>query len=147
MCAVWGSQWWAAEWPESMAGEDHPSMTLPEMLPVLVAAVTWDGNWRGSTVVLYSDNMGVVGSWGRGWAREARTMAVIRQLLFRAACGGYRLFIRHVSGVENGPADSLSRGDLESFRRLLARRGLPPHPPSRGAGEHVSVTLRERHTR
>lgn len=137
MGAVWGTEWWAAEWPGPVADEEHPSMTLLEILPVLVAAVAWDRHWRGATVVLYSDNMGVVGSWGRGWAREARTMAVIRQLLFRAACGGYRLVIRYVSSAENGPADSLSRGDLTAFRRRWPGAASQPTPLPAGWADCV----------
>ena len=138
MGAVWEGEWWAAEWPPSVAAEAHPSMTLLEILPVLVAAVAWDSSWRGKNVIMYSDNMGVVGSWGRGWAREARTMAVIRQLLFRAACGGYRLVIKHLRGRENGPADALSRGDLSSFRRLMPDAASRPTPLPKGWVECVS---------
>ena len=66
MGPVWGGAWWSTSWPAAVDSVAHPSMTLLEFLPVLVAAVVWDRHWRGQRVVLWSDNMGVVGSWRRG---------------------------------------------------------------------------------
>lgn len=61
-------------------------------------------------------------------------MEVIRQLLFRAAAGGYDVVIRHVPGVENGPADALSRGDVGRFRQLQPSAADRPTPlPDRWA--------------
>ena len=48
---------------------DDPSMTLLELIPVLVAAVAWDCRWSGRRVLILCDNMGVVGAWGRGSGR------------------------------------------------------------------------------
>ena len=138
MGAVWGGAWWNARWPDTSAHESHPSMTLLEYLPVLVAAVIWDRHWRGQRVLLWSDNMGVVGSWRRGWAREARTMAVIRHLLFRAACGGYHLEIRYVRSADNGPADALSRGDRVTFRKCVPGAAPWPAPLPEGWAECVA---------
>ena len=145
MGAVWGGRWWAAEWPAAIVADEQPSMTLLEILPILIAAVVWDDHWRGTRVTLYSDNMGVVGAWGWGWSREARTMAVIRQLLFRAACGGYTLDIRFVAGVENGPADALSRGDMDRFRRLVPGAGPVPSPLPQGWIECVADPVASSH--
>ena len=136
MGAVLGGAWWMAEWP-GVGLDENPSMTLAEFLPVLVAAVTWDHHWRGERVLIFSDNMGVVGAWGRGWAKEPRTMCILRHLLFRAALGGYHLEIRHVPGRENGPADALSRGDLAAFRRFCPQAHTSPSPLPRGWEECV----------
>ena len=138
MGAVWGGHWWAAEWPVAVAADVCPSMTLLELLPILIAAVTWDGAWAGARLIIETDNMGVVGVWGRGWAREPRTMAVLRHLLFRAARGGYVIEICHVPGVENGAADALSRGELARFR--LLQPGAEARPTPLPAGWVACVT-------
>ena len=44
-------------------------------------------------------------------------MAIVRQLLFQVAWGGYRLENRYVASADNGLACALSRGDLAAFRR------------------------------
>ena len=71
-------------------------------------------------------------------------MAVIRQLLFRAACGGYRHVILHVRGVDNAAADALSRGNVAAFRRLLPDAAARPAPSPTG-GRHTRDPARAAH--
>ena len=111
-------RWWSLTWPDTIAQDPAPSMTFLEMIPVLLSCVMWGHLWTGKRILVYSDNMGVVGSWGRGWAREPRTMAMIRHLLFLSAAQCFLLDIQYISTKANGAADALSRGDIVRFRRL-----------------------------
>lgn len=60
-------------------------MTWLEFVSVLVAFMTWGHQWHGLRIQAYSDNMGVVAVWGRGWSRETRIMSLMRHLLFATA--------------------------------------------------------------
>ena len=43
-------------------------MTFLELIPVLVACLVWGDGWQGQRILVWSDNMGVVGSVARGWS-------------------------------------------------------------------------------
>ena len=90
-------RWWSLLWPDEIAQDPAPSMMYLEMIPVLLSCVMWGHLWSGKRVQVFSDNMGVVGSWGRGWAREPRTMAIIRHLLFLSATRGFILDVQYIS--------------------------------------------------
>ena len=103
-------------------------MTYLEIVPVLLACIVWGRLWGGQRVVVYSDNMGVVGCWSRGWARESRTMAVIRHMLFLAATGNFILDVKFVPTQLNSAADALSRGLIDRFRKQCPQAVQAPTP-------------------
>ena len=135
MGAWFGNRWWAESWPPGFVDTAAPSMTYLEMVPLLVACLIWGPEWRGTRVLVRSDNMGVVGAVARGWSGDPRTMALLRHLLFTAAMTDFTLEVRFVPTKRNGAADALSRGDIDRFHRLCptARRqpdSLPPGLPA-----------------
>ena len=91
----------------------------------------WGDLWRGKRVRVLSDNMGVAGCVSRGWSGDPRIMDLVRHLLFVTACQDCVLSVAFVPTAANGPADSLSRGDLARFRRLRpAARAEPDVVPA-----------------
>ena len=119
-------QWWMMEWPEQIQQDEAPSMTWLELVPVMTACVVWGKQWAGRRVRIYSDNMGVVGVWGRGWSGDERIMALVRQLLFLTARRQFILDVKYVRTKENGAADALSRNDVVRFRGLRPNAALRP---------------------
>lgn len=143
--------WWAQPWPTD-AVEGAPCMTFLEMLPVFVACLIWSESWRGHWVIVYSDNMGVVGSLRRGWSAEPRTMCLIRHVLYLAAVHGYRLEARFVFTGENEAADALSRQQWARFHTAAPEAHRTPvqvpagvkdllADPFAGAARLTGVTL------
>ena len=116
--ACCGTRWWYFPWPETLVQGAAPSMTWLELIPLLVSCLLWGDLWGGQRIRVYSDNMGVVGCVTRGWSGDPRIMSVLRHLLFVAACKGCMVSVNFVPTAANGPADSLSRGDLPRFHRL-----------------------------
>ena len=104
-----------------------PSMTLLELVPVLVAAMTWDQLWRGARVIVLCDNMEVVGAWGGGGpVRPGRHQdnhpSPFVPDSVRRVHGG----VRYLPGKDNGPADALSRGEVQVHRRLRPSAAVHP---------------------
>ena len=87
--------------------------------------------------MFFSDNMGVVGCITRGWSGDPHIMALLRHLLFVTACKGCVLSVTYVSTAANGPADSLSRGDLRRFRHLRPDAYADPDDVPDGLGEYL----------
>ena len=66
MGAWFGRHWWAVRWPPGFVADAAPSMTYLELVPLLVACEVWGADWQGRRVLVWSDNMGVVGCVARG---------------------------------------------------------------------------------
>ena len=64
-------------------------------------------------------------------------MAAVRHLLFVAALRGFTLEVRFVGTADNGPADALSRGDLQRFRRLRPETHEEPDDLPAGATAYM----------
>ena len=129
--ACYGRRWWLFPWPVTLDMSTAPSMTWLELVPHLVSCLVWRDLWRGKRVRVLSDNMGVVGCVSRGWSGDPRIMDLVRHLLFVTACQDCVLSVAFVPTAANGPADSLSRGDLARFRRLRpAARAEPDVVPA-----------------
>ena len=62
--ALWGFRWLQLQWPQSYQGDflqlAEASITLKELLPMVIACAVWGPEWRSSTVVVHCDNMGAV---------------------------------------------------------------------------------------
>ena len=136
--ACFDQRWWLMQWPEVITRETHQSMTWLEIIPLLVSCVLWGSLWSGKRVRVYSDNMGVVGCLSRGWSGNSKIMAVLRHILFTSACHSFVLSIAYVSTNDNGPADSLSRGDLHRFRLLRPHAQADPDVLPRGLSEFLN---------
>ena len=114
-------------------------MTYLELVTLLVACLVWGDHWRGQRVQVMCDNMGVVGCVSRGWSGDARTMALLRHLLFAAARRDCTLEARFVPTKENGAADAVSRGELGRFRRSCPAAAVEPDPVPAGLTAYLSA--------
>ena len=80
-----------------------------EMINVYIALNLWKKKLKGSTVVIYCNNMAVVSTLtsGRSWDEFLGT--VVRNIWLITASYDIKLSVLHMPGKENGLADSLSR--------------------------------------
>ena len=112
-------------------------MTWLEIIPLLVSCLLWGDLWSGQRIRVFSDNMGVVGCVRRGWSGDPRIMSLVRHLLFGSACKRHILSVTYVPTADNGPADSLSRGDLPRFRRLRPSARAEPEVVPAGLAAYL----------
>ena len=82
------------------------SIAAKELLPIIVATAIWGPSWRGSTVLCHCDNEAVVVTVKSGYCRDPTLAHMLRCLFFLEAKYDTSLSAIHVSGVENGAADS-----------------------------------------
>ena len=113
-CGAYSSQgeWFQVEWPASWI---KLHITIKELLPVVMGVAMWGSKWRGKTVRCRCDNAAVVAILNSGSSKDERAMHLLRSLFLFLAAYDVSVFREHISGVENGPADSLSRGNHLSF--------------------------------
>ena len=100
------------KWPE-LWSDVH--ITVKELLPVVIGVAMWGNRWRGKKIRCRCDNAAVVAMLGSGSSKNERAMHLLRCLFFFLASCDVSIVAEHVRGVENGPADALSRGNHLSF--------------------------------
>ena len=70
---------------------------------------------QGRNIRCRCDNAAVVAILNSGSSKEELAMHLMRSLFFFLASFNISLYGEHISGVENGPADALSRDNHLSF--------------------------------
>ena len=70
---------------------------------------------EGKTVRCRCDNAAVVAILNLGSSKDEHAMHLLRSLFLFLARHDISIFAKHIAGVENGPADALSRNNHQSF--------------------------------
>ena len=128
----WGA-YWDGRWIQSHRSLSQRDMdiTWKEMYAIVLAVHTWGSSWARQKILFHCDNQAVVEIWDRGSTRAPHTMGLDRLLYFCASRCDINVCVTHVSGVCNDIADSLSRFQIEKFRKLASRSiKYPDHIPA-----------------
>ena len=128
--AIYGTKWiqkcWSAE-------ERKLPMPVLEMMAVVFAILTWARELRGMRVCLESDCLPSVLAFNNLCSKSAALMDVVRVAHYVATKHDCAIRLRHVDGLDNQIADSISRNKMAIFKKLApyARRwpqAVPPWP-------------------
>ena len=77
--------------------------------------------WFHHKILFHCDNQAVVDIWDRGSTRAPHTMGLVCLLYVCASRYNINVYVTHVAGVCNDIADSLSRFQINKFRKLAPR--------------------------
>ena len=91
-----GKEWFQLRWPK-VTQELH--ITVKELIPIVLAAVVWGGEWKGKCVMSYCENTAVVAIVNKGDCREAEAMHLFRCLAFLKAKFEFSLYCSHIQGT------------------------------------------------
>ena len=112
-------RWLQLQWPLSHeAGSldfKGESITLKELVPIMLACAVWGTDLQNETVTVHCDNMGTVAIVNSGYSRVPGIMHLLRCLFFIQARFNIALWAVHVPGVQNTWADDISRDKAHSF--------------------------------
>ena len=128
------SGWFQVQWPIQCANAD---ISFKELLPIVLAVMTWGSKWRGYHVCCRSDNEAVVSILASRTSRNSSLMHLLRCLFFFEAYYKYTIytiiFTSHIPGHTNVLADDLSRNRLSSlFTQAPHMHKLPAPLPLMG---------------
>ena len=98
-------QWFQIQWPPSFM---EVNIAVKELLPVVAAAALWGSAWRGTTIMVRSDNQAVVTCLSKRTANDLRMTHLLRCLFFFEAHYGFEHQSKHIAGKRNTAADALS---------------------------------------
>ena len=94
------------------------SMALLELYPILVSCVLWGAEWKQLHILFHCDNMSIVNIINKSHSKVKVIMKLLRKLTWCLAVNNFFGRAEHVPGKYNDITDSLSRLQMERFRRL-----------------------------
>lgn len=117
--AYFQGEWCAAEWPVAWREKGFcGNLALLELFPIIVALEIWGQRFLNKRICFMCDNMGVVQAVNRQTANSPPVIVLLRRLVLKCLMLNAHVTARHVPGVENCLADSLSRFQWDRFREL-----------------------------
>ena len=123
MGAWCGPAWMFKLWPEEFIKKYKPSIEYLELYAVTAAVLSWIHLFKNRRIILFCDNQSVVEMINQTSTSCKNCMVLIRMIVLKGLIENVRVFARHVEGVKNTLADSLSRDKVEHFKELCAARG------------------------
>ena len=101
-------------------------ISVLELYPIVVGLIMWADKLTNQRVIFFSDNESVVHVINKQTTKDKALLALLRQLVL--ACLRYNILFkaRHIAGSKNVLADSLSRLQVEKFRRMSQGMDLAP---------------------
>ena len=134
--AVWGPNWFQVEWSQwPEFGE--ASIAAKELLPILVAMALWGRAWRGQVVLCHCDNQAVVAAIKGGYCKDTVMAHMLRCLFYVEARWNTKLMAKHIPGIQNVAADSVSRNNLDRLFSSFPQANRTPLPVPGGLVEHL----------
>ena len=83
-----------------------------EAADIVLAVRVWCHKWRNADVTVYCDNMAVVNAFQNNRIRDPWLMACTRTLWYYTAAYNIDINVKHIYGVHNVYADTLSRWEI-----------------------------------
>ena len=121
--AYCSGEWFNGMWSSTQRSN---SIAYKELFPIVLACLVWGEKWRNCRIQFCSDNQSVVAIISSGTSRDSQLMQLLRELFLCAARFNFKVSAKHVAGKDNGIADSLSRFNMQVFRRLAPQAQLTP---------------------
>ncbi|CAG2240598.1 unnamed protein product [Mytilus edulis] len=120
--------WFCSSWPPELQNilDSDMSMAFRELYPIVVAAVLWGKHWTRKRIVFHCDNESTVNIINKGRSKVQDIMKLMRKLTWLAAINNFTFSSKHIPGVKNVIADSLSRFDFQTFRKEARKQMHKP---------------------
>ena len=118
--AFFDNQWLQGEWLPShqLNPASGISITWQELYPIYLACMLWAPLWSNKRICFYCDNQAAVAILSSKSSKIPRIMNLVRLITLQTLQFNFTFTAKHVPGVDNGIADSLSRFQMSRFHTL-----------------------------
>ena len=113
--AVFGTKWCYGRWPDKWLGRN---IAMLEFYPIVLSLYLWGDQLRNQCVLFFTDNEALVHVINKQSCRDVSLMHFVRKLV--AICLKYNILFKakHIPGIHNTLADSLSRLQVSAFKHM-----------------------------
>ena len=125
-------KWFQDTWPDELSMNSNSdkslSVALLELYPIVMAAILWGNQWSKKRIIFKCDNLSCVFILRKGRSRCSNIMLLMRRLTWCAATYNFSFYSEHLRSEDNGISDSISRFEMDRFRRLAPNAEKEPIP-------------------
>lgn len=113
-------QWFQGRWlPEQKLDcNTGISIVWQELYPIYLACRLWGSQWTSKRIVFFCDNESVVQILNQKTSKSPKIMDLLRPIVLCTLQNNFTFTSKHVRGLDNGIADSLSRFQMDRFKQL-----------------------------
>ena len=114
---VFGPHWVSKLW-NGFVKRCNLSIEYLELFALTVGINLWGHYFANKRVIVFCDNMSVVHMVNSSSAKCKNCMVLIRLIVINSLHYNFRVFVKHVSGINNTRADLLSRNKISTFKSI-----------------------------
>ena len=122
--AVFGNQWCYGTWPSDWV---HRNIAFLVFYPIVLSVCLWGQEMQNRRILFFTDNAALVSVINKQSCRDKSLMFFVRKLVLTCLKNNILFKAKHVPGIHNTLADSLSRLQVPVFKRL-APDSMNLHP-------------------
>ena len=128
--AIFGNNWCYGKWPDNWMGRN---IAILEFYPIVLSLSLWGEQVANQCVLFFTDNEALVHVINRQSCHDPFLMFFVRQLVSICLQHNILFKAKHIPGVHNTLADSLSRLQVASFKKMApasmcqSPTEIPPH--------------------
>jgi hypothetical protein len=104
------------------------NLSLLELIPIVMALYIWVEEFAQKKILFHADNAALVSIINKRSSKDKLIMKFIRPLVLQTIRHNVQIKAMHIEGAKNNIADSLSRFQMNRFRRLAPSADLYPVP-------------------
>ena len=120
--AIFGRHWCYSEWPDSWR---HRNIAYLEFYPIVLSLHLWGHEMQNRRVLFFTDNEALVHVINKQSCRDKDLMFFVRELVLVCLRRNVHFKAKHIPGLHNKLADSLSRLQLQTFKHLAPAHMYP----------------------
>ena len=113
--AVFGRKWCYGKWPDNWL---HQNIAMLEFYPIVLSLCLWGHQMQNRCILFLTDNEALVYVINKQSCKDKNLMFFVRKLVLVCLQNNILFKAKHVRGVYNTLADSLSRLQVDTFKRL-----------------------------
>ena len=121
-----GPEWIVGQWDYHFIVENDPNIAFLELYAVAIGVLKWLRLFKNRKVLLFCDNMSVVHMVNEMTSKCGHCMKLICLIVLEALLWNVKLGAKYVNTKLNGKADTLSRLDVNRFRRISTNMNDQP---------------------
>ena len=103
------------EWPDSWR---HRNIAILEFYPIVLSMYLWGSEMSNRQILFFTDNEALVHVINKQSCRDKQLMFFVRKLVLVCLTNNIVFKAKHIPGLQNKLADSLSRLQLQTFKQL-----------------------------
>lgn len=116
---IFQTHWFQGSWaPHQQLGQTGISIAWQELFAFVVACHLWAHEFSNKRILVFCDNESVVSIVNTKRSRIPRVMDLVRHLTLLTLKFNFYIRAEHIEGKKNDIADSLSRFQMDRFRKL-----------------------------